>query len=150
MDMRIGSISIHSSPPLALAPMAGYTDAAFRTLMAARGADLVFSELSSAAAISRAADGKSTSPRASQALSSPPLRATDAIIQVGMGGITGIQIFGNNEAEVSSAVGRLRSLIETGACKAKLIDLNFGCPAPKLTRNGAGSALLADEKKAGG
>ncbi len=136
--MRIGSIQISSSPVLALAPMAGYTDAAFRTLIAARGADLVFTELSSAAALSRAAGGQPSSPR-----------ATDAIIQVGTGGITGIQIFGNNAIEVASAVGRLRSLVESGKCAARLIDLNFGCPAPKLTRNGAGSALLADEKKVG-
>lgn len=134
--MNIGSIHLSSSPVLALAPMAGYTDAAFRTLIAQRGADLVFSELSSAAALSRAAAGQPSSPR-----------ATDCMIQVGEGGITGIQIFGNNAAEVASAVGRLRALMDSGECKAKLIDLNFGCPAPKLTRNGAGSALLADVQK---
>ena len=134
--MDIGSVHFPSSPVLALAPMAGYTDVAFRTLMAKRGADLVFSELSSAAAISRAAQGKATSPR-----------ATDSIIQVGDTGITGIQIFGNNETDVASAIGRLRILIESGACKAKLIDINFGCPAPKVTRNGSGSALLQDTEK---
>ncbi|VVB57504.1 tRNA-dihydrouridine synthase B [uncultured archaeon] len=134
--MQIGSISIPSSPVLALAPMAGYTDAALRTLIAARGADLVFSELSSAAALSRAADGKQTNPK-----------ATDSIIQVGAGGITGIQVFGSSEREVGEAVARLRSLIESGECKARLIDINYGCPAPKVTRNGSGSALLQDEKK---
>ncbi len=134
--MRIGLLSISSAPVLALAPMAGYTDVAFRTLIAKRGADLVFSELSSAAALSRAVSGQMTSPR-----------ATHSIIQVGEGAITGIQIFGNNEEEVASAISTLCALIESGACKAKLFDINFGCPAPKVTRNGSGSALLAQPDK---
>ena len=134
--MDIGSIHFPHSPVLALAPMAGYTDAAFRTLIAARGADLVFSELSSAAALSRANSGQRTSPR-----------ATDAIIQVGEGAVTGIQIFGNKPEEVRQAVLGLRARMESGECKAQLIDINFGCPAPKVVRNGCGSALLQDEKK---
>jgi len=136
--MHIGTISIQFAPALALAPMAGYTDAAFRTLIAKRGADLVFTELSSSAALYRASIGQSSSPR-----------ATESIIQIGEGSVTGIQLFGSRPDEIREAVLGLRAKIETRECKARLIDINFGCPAPKVTRNGCGSALLAEPDKMG-
>ena len=141
--MNIGSIHISSSPVLALAPMAGYTDAAFRTLIAQRGADLVFSELSSASALARSQSALARTPHSDFAQDAKTRR----LMQVGEAGITGIQLFGSNSADMAGAVGLLRQEIETGKCKARLIDLNFGCPAPKVVRNGAGSALLQDERK---
>ena len=134
--MDIGSIHFSSDPALALAPMAGYTDAALRTLIARRGADLVFSELSSAAALARSARAESDEDA-----------KTRRLMQVGDAGITAIQLFGSSPADVAEAVGLLRREIETGECKARLIDLNFGCPAPKVVKNGSGSALLRDERK---
>lgn len=134
--MKIGTMQINSSPALALAPMAGYTNVAFRTLIAERGADLVFSELISAAALSRAFRKKA---KLSQ--------ATASIMQVGESGISGIQIFGSNSQEISDAVLFIKSLIESGECKARLIDINFGCPAKKVVKTGSGSALLEDERK---
>ncbi len=134
--MNIGSIRISSTPVLALAPMAGYTDAAFRTLIAQRGADLVFSELSSASALAR-----------KHGAGFEQDKNTRRLMQVGDFGITGIQLFSSSPADIGAAVTLLRREIEAGKCKARIIDLNFGCPAPKVVRNGAGSALLADESK---
>ena len=136
ISMNIGSIHLSSHHVLALAPMAGYTDAAFRTLIARRGADLVFSELSSASALARSARAESDEDT-----------KTRRLMQVGDAGITGIQLFGSSPADMTKAVGLLRREIESGACHARLIDLNFGCPAPKVVRNGAGSALLQDGGK---
>lgn len=135
-SMNIGPIHLSSCPVLALAPMAGYTDAAFRTLIARRDADLVFSKLSSASSLAR------TSRRISEENAK-----TRRLMQVGDGGITGIQLFGSSPTDVAEAVGLLCREIEAGKCKASLLDLNFGCPAPKVVRNGGGSALLADVQK---
>lgn len=69
---------------------------------------------------------------------------TSRIIQVGPTGITGIQLFGASPEDLGRTVRLLGEQISSGECKARLIDLNFGCPAPKVTKTGAGSALLDD------
>ncbi|MDE1798302.1 MAG: tRNA-dihydrouridine synthase family protein [Candidatus Micrarchaeota archaeon] len=146
--MKIGSISFSAQPVLALAPMAGYTDVAFRELMARRGADLVFSELASATAIARNSPSKTDLEDVSCAtpVSSSMLK-TSRIIQVGPSGVTGIQLFGASPEDLGSTVKLLGEQISSGQCQAKLIDLNFGCPAPKVTKTGAGSALLDDPSR---
>ncbi len=144
--MKIGPLSFSAQPVLALAPMAGYTDVAFRELMARRGADLVFSELASATAIAR--NKTAINEDMEDAICALPLSSssvkTNRIMQVGPSGVTGIQLFGSSPQDLGSTVKMLGEQITSGVCKAKLIDLNFGCPAPKVTKTGAGSALLDD------
>ncbi len=137
--MRIGNVTIRSEPALALAPMAGYTDVAYRELIARNGADIVYTELISATAIARQGIGFSKGGR---------ITKTAQIIRVGEGGISAIQLFGANPADISAAVRIIGENVESGECGARLIDLNFGCPAKKVVKTGAGSRLLERPKNA--
>ncbi|DAC52063.1 MAG TPA: tRNA-dihydrouridine synthase family protein [Candidatus Thalassarchaeaceae archaeon] len=104
--------------PLFLAPMAGVTDLAFRLLARECGADFTISEFTAAAALTRQ-DSKSW-----HKLESDP-RETPFIPQ----------IFGGKVEEMVQSCELLQDV-------ADLIDLNFGCPAPKVTRHCAGAALM--------
>ncbi|PIT84616.1 hypothetical protein COU37_02325 [Candidatus Micrarchaeota archaeon CG10_big_fil_rev_8_21_14_0_10_45_29] len=134
--MLLGNIKISSNPPLALSPMAGYTNAALCTIMAEEGADMVYTELASAAALSRSASPSGAKPA-----------KTDLLVRTPRGGLSAIQLFGSNAKEISSAIKYLSKKIETGECSARLFDLNLGCPATKVCKTGAGSALLTSPKK---
>ena len=107
---------------VALAPMAGVTDLPFRRLCSEFGAGLVVSEMIS---------------------SNPRLRNSPKTQQRSRhdGEITprSVQIAGNDPAEMAAAA---RYNVERGA---QIIDINMGCPAKKVCRKAAGSALLADE-----
>ena len=133
--MKIGKINLGKEPALALAPMAGYTNIAFRQLEAELGADIVYTELVSAAAIVRAGKNNAN---------------TERLMQIGSAGITGIQVFGSNENEIAQAAKIIGKLAENGECDAKFIDINFGCTAKKIVRQGAGSALLKSGEKMAG
>ncbi len=128
--MKIGNITINSSPVLALAPMAGYTDVAFRELLAQRGADLLYSELASASSMARNRWGK-----------------TNRLIRASAHGITAIQLFTSNPQDMEKTVKLVCEQISSGALLSKFIDLNLGCPAPKVVKTGAGSALLNSPAK---
>ncbi len=111
------------SSPAILSPMAGVTDVAFRALCKAAGAGLTCTEFLSSAAIVRA------NPRTEAMLVTDPIERPVAI-----------QLFGNSIEEVVAAA----QLIEHGF---DVIDVNCGCPAWKVVRTGAGSALLKDPAK---
>jgi len=105
-----------------LAPMAGYTDAAFRLLCKEHGAQLTVTELISAESIVRG-----NKQGFELAFVSDDERKL---------GSSGIQLFGSNPKSIANAAAMLEK-------NADFIDLNFGCPAPKVTRNMGGAALLA-------
>lgn len=105
----------------ALAPLAGWSDSPFRQLCREFGADLVFSEMISADGTVR--NQAKTITLAEFSESERPI---------------GLQIFGAEPETVAEAVRILSRL------KPDFIDLNFGCPAKKVVRRGAGSALLKD------
>ena len=107
--------------PLVLAPMAGITDFPFRMICKELGAGLVFSEMLSVEALIR--DHK----RTFSMLHSHP--AERPVV---------FQIFGSNPDSMADAA-RLVS-----ECDADFIDINMGCPTPKILRSGSGSALLRD------
>ena len=107
----------------AFAPMAGLSDAACRRLMADHGAAWTVSEMASAKAIT-------FGDRKSLAL----LRDPDPH------GLYAVQLFGNEPELLGQAIGILR---EKGV-RFDLLDLNMGCPAPKITGGGAGSKLMLD------
>jgi tRNA-dihydrouridine synthase B len=60
-----------------------------------------------------------------------------------------VQLFGSRAEEIASAAAIVSDLSSSGSCDAKFIDLNFGCPARKVVRAGAGSAILSTPKKCG-
>ena len=122
--MRIGQVEISSR--LALAPMAGGTDAAFRQLCAGLGAGLTCTELVSAKALCYQ-DKKSR-----QLLRPFPGETPFAA-----------QIFGSDIACMAEA-----AQIAIEASGADLLDINMGCPVGKVVSSGDGAALMRDPEKA--
>ncbi|MBR9700348.1 tRNA dihydrouridine synthase DusB [Candidatus Woesearchaeota archaeon] len=106
-----------------LSPMAGVTDVAFRTLCKKYGAALTVTEFTSAAAIVRA------SQKADQMLATDPSEKPVAV-----------QLFGHSEDDVVKAAKEIQARFD-------IIDINCGCPAWKVVKSGAGSAMLNDPKK---
>ena len=122
--MRIGTVEINSQ--LALAPMAGVTDAAFRELCASLGAGLTCTELVSSKALCY-------QDKKSRTLLAPfpgehPMQA---------------QIFGSDPVCMAEA-----AQIAIEASGADILDINMGCPVGKVVNNGDGSALMRDPEKA--
>ncbi len=122
--MRIGQVEIASK--LALAPMAGVTDAAFRQICAELGAGLTYTELVSAKALCYQ-DKKSR-----QLLMPFP----------GEKPFTA-QIFGSDASCMAEA-----AQIAVEASGADFLDINMGCPVGKVVSSGDGSALMKDPEKA--
>lgn len=109
------------SPPVVLAPMAGVTNAPFRRLCREMGGALYVSEMVNARALSEG--HKRSMKLASFAPDESP---------------RSLQIYGTDPQSVAAAVGKLVS-----QDMVDHIDMNFGCPAPKVTRNGGGAAVPA-------
>ncbi len=122
--MRIGQVQIHSQ--LALAPMAGVTDAAYRQICSELGAGLTYTELVSAKALCYQ-DKKSR-----QLLMPFPGERPFAA-----------QIFGSDIACMAEA-----AQIAAEASGADILDINMGCPVGKVVSSGDGSALMKDPEKA--
>ena len=119
MNCRIGDVTLDS--PFILAPMAGITDAVMRTLCEEQGASLVYTEMVSA-------KGLYYGDRKTPQLSYIPDGA----------GPTAIQIFGSEPEVIAYAAARLDSQPNV------ILDINMGCPVPKVVKNGDGSALMQD------
>lgn len=117
---KIGSIEINSKA--VLAPMAGVTGHPFRVLCKEQGAGLVYTEFVSANGIIR--ENEKTLDLMKFTEDERPI---------------GVQIFG----ETPEVLAESARYIEE-AVKPDIIDLNFGCPVPKVTKRGAGSAILKD------
>ena len=115
-----------NKPILALAPMAGYTNSAFRQICKAYGADVVYSEMASATALNF--KGKKT-------LKFLEFNKNESLYVV--------QIFGNDPKYFKNA-----ARVITEKIKPDGIDINMGCPAKKVFSNGSGAALMGDIKKA--
>lgn len=109
------------SNPFVLAPMAGITDCAFRSFMKSMGTSVVVTELVSA-------NGLKYSSERTKVL----MRFTEDQRPVG------IQFFGEDLNHLSDAALMAQDM------GADFVDLNFGCPVPKVVSKGAGSALLKD------
>ncbi|MDR2090406.1 MAG: tRNA dihydrouridine synthase DusB [Clostridiales bacterium] len=116
--MRLGNIDLKNN--LMLAPLAGYTDAGFRAAAILCGAGLTYSEMVSAKGLVYAGEKTKTLLRTSE-YENP--RA--------------VQLFGR-EPEIFYKAASL--YLE----KFDIIDVNMGCPVPKIVKNGEGSALLKD------
>ena len=122
--MKIGSLYIEKD--IFLAPMAGITDYAFRKLCKEQGAGLTYTEMISAKAVCY--QDKKTFEIARIYPDEKP---------------TALQIFGSEPLVMAKAAEIL------GDQGAFLIDINMGCPAPKIVKNGEGCALMKNLKLAG-
>lgn len=115
-----------TKPILALAPMAGITDSPFRQICKSFGADAVYSEMASASALFF--DSEKTLRLVRFEESERPYI---------------VQLFGNNPEHFSKA-----ARVITEKIKPDGIDINFGCPAPKVFKQGSGCALMPEKKLA--
>jgi nifR3 family TIM-barrel protein len=126
---------------LFLAPVAGYTDRAFRSICAEQGADLCFTELISAEALVRNPARYGLSPFPGE---SPAAGAVHPLLARGRAEKRyAIQLFG----AAPDTLGRACRLL--APLKPDAVDLNAGCPVPKVVKNGAGSALMRDPPRLG-
>ncbi|MBI5466249.1 MAG: tRNA-dihydrouridine synthase family protein [Candidatus Kerfeldbacteria bacterium] len=108
-----------AKPILALAPMAGVTDTAFRQLCKAYGADVIYTEFASADAL--VYENKKTRAMLAYAPAEQPVVC---------------QIFGHKPEVFFKAVKILEEMGFAG------VDINFGCPAYKIVRSGGGVKLM--------
>ena len=124
--MNIGSVTIET--PVALAPMAGVTDLAFRTICKRLGAGYTVTEMVSAKALCY--QDKKSIPLMTLAPGEHP---------------AAVQLFGSEEESMERAAA-----IVAERAKPDVIDINMGCPVPKVVKSGDGSALMRDPQKAAG
>ncbi len=116
--MRIGGVTI--AVPVALAPMAGVSDLAFRTICRQHGCGYTVTEMVSAKALMYQ-DKK-----------------TCRLLELGQGEHpAGVQIFGSDPACMAEAADKAVRLSD-----ADIVDINMGCPTPKIVNNGDGCALM--------
>ncbi len=121
-NFRIGSLKFDN--PFLLAPLAGFTDKSLRTLCEEQGASLTYTEMISGKGL-KYGD-----------------RKTEMLLELTeferSSGRTAFQIFGREPEILEFTAKKLASYDNV------LLDLNCGCPVPKIVRNGEGSALLKD------
>ena len=122
--MYIGNIEVNN--PLFLAPMAGVTDWAFRTVCARLGAGVTVTEMVSSRALVYQ-DKKSVK-----------------LLRKNEGSVCGAQIFGNNPQIMAQAA---QLAMEISGCD--FIDINMGCPMPKVANSGDGCGLMRTPELAG-
>ena len=123
--MKIGNLEFENN--VFLAPMAGVTDISFRGLCKEQGCGLVYTEMVSAKAMYYGNEN------------------TKKLIRISKEEMpVAVQIFGN-EPDIMAKVVEEHFNKRDDIC---IIDINMGCPAPKIVRNGEGSALMKDPKLA--
>jgi tRNA-dihydrouridine synthase B len=115
--MKLGNVVLDS--PLVLAPMAGITDLPFRVICRRMGCGLTVSEMVSA-----------------KGLLYKNVKTTEMLRIDAEERPTAIQLFGSVPHELAAAAKQV------AASGADIIDLNMGCPVPKIVNNGEGSALM--------
>jgi len=122
--MKIGNIEVEN--PIFLAPMAGVTDWAYRTVCAEHGAGVTVTEMVSSRALVYQ-DKKSVK-----------------LLRKNEGSLCGAQIFGNDPAIMAEGA---RRALEISGCD--FIDINMGCPMPKIAGSGDGCGLMRTPELAG-
>ena len=119
--LKIGNVTL--SNPYILAPMAGVTDLPFRLLCKEQGAGLLCMEMVSAKAIQY--NNKNTKALLEIHPEEEPVS---------------LQLFGSDPEVISEMAKRIEEL------PFAILDINMGCPVPKIVRNGEGSALMNQPK----
>ena len=123
MKLKIGTVTLDNN--VILAPMAGVTDLPFRLLCREQGCGMVVTEMVSAKAILY----KNKNTRELLTVRSEERPAA-------------VQLFGSDP----EIMAEIAAQIEDGPYD--VIDVNMGCPVPKIVNNGEGSALMKDPKRA--
>lgn len=119
--LKIGTVELEN--PYILAPMAGVTDLPFRLLCKEQGAGLLCMEMVSAKAIQY--NNKNTK----------------ALLEIHPEELpVSLQLFGSDPDVISEIAKRIEEL------PFSILDINMGCPVPKIVKNGEGSALMKDPK----
>ena len=121
-DLKIGNVTLKNN--LILAPMAGITNLPFRMICEKFGPGMVCTEMASSKAIFH--DDKKTSRLLNTEGEKRPIS---------------MQIFGSDEETMGYAAKYVSQM-------ADMVDINMGCPAPKVVKNGDGSKLLLDLEQA--
>lgn len=117
--MKIGTVELANR--VFAAPMAGVTDKAFRLLLRKMGCGLIVTEMASAKALQYSN------------------RETYGILDLtGEDGPIAVQLFGSDPWVMAQGA---QIAVEAGAA---IVDINMGCPTPKIVKNGEGSALMKD------
>ncbi len=122
--MQLGNLAIAGN--VALAPMAGVTDYAFRTICAELGAAITVTEMVSSRALVYQ-DKKSI-----------------GLLRKNAHSVCGVQIFGNDPQMMADAAQKAAELSD-----CDFIDINMGCPMPKIAANGDGCGLMREPELAG-
>ena len=123
-DMKIGKVAL--TPPVAMAPMAGMTDSAFRRLVKRRsGCGLVVTEMVSSEGLVRGIDR--TLEYAEYTEEERPVS---------------IQIFGGDPEKMAEAARIVEGM------GADIVDVNMGCPVPKIAKHNAGCSLMREPEHA--
>ena len=118
--MQVGAVTLN--PPFALAPMAGMTDTAFRRLVKRRGGcGLVVTEMVSSEGLVRGID-----------------RTLDYAQYTEEERPVSIQIFGGDAAKMAAAAAIVEEM------GADIVDVNMGCPVPKIAKHNAGCSLMRE------
>jgi len=120
--LAIGDVTI--DPPIVFAPMSGVTNRTLRALYKPFGFGLTVTEFVS-----------------SNALEHGNARTREMIDQHGVERPVSTQLWGNDPAVMAHAARVVRE------CGADIVDINFGCPAPKVTKTAGGSACLRDVER---
>ena len=121
VEMRIGNVELEN--PYILAPMAGVTDLPFRLLCNEQGAGLLCMEMISAKALQY----KNKNTKALLAIHPNEYPVS-------------LQLFGSDPQIISERAKEIEEL------PFQILDINMGCPVPKVVRNGEGSALMKEPK----
>ena len=124
MKLQLGTHEIEK--PIILGPMAGVTDLAFRTVCAEMGANITVTEMVSSRALVYQ-DKKSA-----------------ALLKKNAGSLCGAQIFGNDPKIMAEAAVLA---LEISGCD--FLDINMGCPMPKIANSGDGCGLMRTPELAG-
>ncbi len=111
-----------------MAPMAGVSDAAYRIVARAHGARLAYSEMVSVAGLHYGSD-----------------KTWELVVPHDEEPTLAVQLFGSEPAQFREAAAAVARRLGS---RLALIDVNMACPVPKVTKNGAGSALLDDPTRA--
>lgn len=124
-ELQLGNLKLNGR--VFLAPMAGYTDTAFRRLARRHGAAMVITEMVSSRALIEGSDK-----------TNELMEFTEPERPVG------IQLFGGDPGIMGEAAAKV-----AGQMAPDVIDINFGCPVGKILKCDAGAAVLKEPKRAG-
>ncbi|OQY32826.1 MAG: tRNA dihydrouridine synthase DusB [Spirochaetaceae bacterium 4572_59] len=120
--LKIGNAVVKGN--IFLAPLAGYTDRAFRSVCTLMGADLAYTEMVSCEALIRNSE-----------------KTEGLLAKADAEEYYAVQVFSGNAQTAGEAVKKVNKH------KPLIIDLNCGCPVPKIIKSGAGSALMQNPEK---